>query len=424
MTVETVAAASPKKQHGTWGARSVTSLILFIVATLLLPVALVGHWGHRTVIDSQRYIATVGPLIEQPEVQAALAETVTNAVVAKADTQTQVQSLLGGLLKNDALVGAIAAPIATGINTLIGDLVTKFIASDQFATVWVRLNEAAQKGVVAVLEGGDSGPVQIQGEDVVLDISSALAVIQQHLVDSGITAAANVTIPDKDRQVVLFTSPALAQIRFIYSLTSPILQWLPLLVMAMFALSIALARRRARTIVANGIVLSVTAFLLSATLAVVQSAFENKLSGTPFGAAAQVFWDTLLEYLILGIQGVMMLGIVLIVAGWFGGRTQWALYLRGHVTRGLGEISARMPGALGGFGDFVRGNAEYVRWAIYALMLIILLFSDLIARSTVLWVTALGSGLVTLTQLLAGTAPAAASSVTNVIPSLTEDTTL
>jgi hypothetical protein len=413
--------SAPGQERGKWGGRSITSLILFIIATLLLPIALIGHWGHRTVIDSERYIATVGPLIDQPQVQAALSEAVTNAVVAKADTQNQVQSLLGGLLKNPALVGAIAAPIASGINTLIGDLVTKFIASDQFNTVWIELNKAAQKGVVAVLEGGQSGPVQVKGDEVVLDVSSALAVIQQHLVDSGITAAGNVTIPDKDRQVVLFTSPALAQIRFIYALTSPILQWLPLLVAALFALSIALARRRARTVVATGIVLTVTAFLLSIGLAIGETAFTNQLTGTPFGQASQVFWDTLLEYLVLGIQGLLTLGIVLIVAGWFGGRTTWATMLRGHVTKGLGELSARMP-SLGGFGAFVRERAEYVRWAIYAVLLLILLFSNLFDRPTVLWVTALGAGLVTLVQLVAGTPDEDSSSVTTVIPSETDAT--
>ena len=422
MSDEVVVATPTAKQRGKWGGRSITSLILFIVATLLLPIALIGHWGHRTVIDSQRYLDTVGPLIDQPQVQAALSEAVTNAVVAKADTQNQVESLLGGLLKNDSLVGAIAAPIASGINTLIGDLVTKFIASDQFNTVWLELNKAAQKGVVAVLEGGDSGPVQVKGDEVVLDISSAFAVIQQHLVDSGITAAANITIPDKDRQVVLFNSPALAQIRFIYALTSPILQWLPLIVAAMFALAVALARRRARTVVATGIVLVVTSFLFAIGLSVGQTAFVNQLSSGPFGQAAQVFWDTLLQYLTLGVQGIFWLGLVLILAGWFGGRTAWATTLRGHVTKGLAELSARMP-SVSGLGEFVRGNAQYVRWAIYALMMIILLFSDLFDRTMVFWVTALGAGLVTLVQLIAGS-PAEDQPVTTEIPSEADATIL
>jgi hypothetical protein len=410
-------------QSKRWGARSICSLLIFVLATLLTPVALVGHWGHRTVIDSDRYIATVGPLIEQPEVQAGLADAVTKAVVAKADTENQVSGLLNNLFPNVPITGQLAGPIASGINTLIGDLVTKFIASDQFATVWIQLNTAAQKGLVAVLEGGESGPVQIQGENIVLDISSALGVIQQHLVDAGITAAGNITIPQNERQVVLFSSPALAQVRFIYSLTSPILQWLPLLIAAMFALSIALARRRARTTVATGIVLAVVAFLLTVALTVGQAAFINQLSGTPFGPASQVFWDPLLDYLITGIQGVMTLALVLIVAGWFGGRTAWAKLVRGHVTTGLAELSGRMP-ATGGFGEFLRSNAEYVRWGIYGVLLLILVFSDVVSRGTVLWIAALGAGLVTVVQLFAGTAAAEAPALTREIPVSGDTTTV
>ena len=35
-----------------WGVRAIASLLIFIIATLLTPVAIVGHWGHRTVVDA------------------------------------------------------------------------------------------------------------------------------------------------------------------------------------------------------------------------------------------------------------------------------------------------------------------------------------------------------------------------------------
>jgi hypothetical protein len=411
-TVATTTTATAKR----WGARSICSLLVFCLATILMPIALVGHWGQRTVIDSERYLATVGPLINQPEVQAGLADAVTKAVVAKADTQNQVSGLLEKLFPNTPITGQLAAPIASGINGLINDLVTKFIASDQFATVWIQLNTAAQNGVVAVLEGGDSGPVQIKGPDVVLDISSALAVIQQHLVDSGITAAAKVTIPANDRQIVLYSSPAIQQVRFIYALTSPILRWLPLLVALMFALAVALSRRRARTAVGTGIVLTVWGFLLTIGLAIGQSTFKNQLSGTPFGPASDVFWETLLEYLIMGIQAVIALGIVLIVAGWFGGRTALATAVRRPLVKGLTELGSRMPG-LAGVGAFARQYRTYIYWVIYAIALISLLFAGLSTVSTVLWVSALAAGLVTIVQVLVGAASVEPSSITTAIPS-------
>jgi hypothetical protein len=414
-TTGTVATTTTATARG-WGARSIAALLIFCLATILMPIALIGHWGQRTVIDSERYLATVGPLINEPEVQAGLADAVTKAVVAKADTENQVSGLLEKLFPNTPITGQLAAPIASGINGLIGDLVTKFIASDQFATVWIQLNQAAQKGVVAVLEGGDSGPVQIKGPDVVLDISSALAVIQKHLVDSGITAAANVTIPANDRQIVLYSSPAIQQVRFIYALTAPILQWLPLLVAAMFALAVALARRRARTTVATGIVVTVWGFLLTIGLAIGQGAFKSQLSGTPFGPASDVFWQTLLEYLIIGIQAVIVLGIVLIIAGWFGGRTKLALAVRRPMVKGLNELGSKMSG-VAGLGAFARDYRDYLYWVIYAIALLLLVFAGLFTVSTVLWIAALVAGLVTVVQLLVGAASAGPSSTTTAIPS-------
>jgi len=404
-TTAVLPATAPVKENK-WGARSIVALILFIIASLLTGIALVGHWGHRTVIDSERYIATVGPLIDQPEVQQALGESVTNAVVAKLDTQNQISGLLTNLFPNTPITGAIAAPLASGINGLIGDLVTKFIASDQFATVWIQLNTVAQKGLVAALEGGDSGPVQIKGDDIVLDTSIALTAIQQKLVDSGITIAGSITIPESDRQVVLFNSPALGQIRFVYALTAPILRWLPLFVAVLFVLSVGLARRRARTVVATGIVLVVWGVVLWIATGVGQAAFTNQLAGTPWAIASNAFWNTLLEYLIEGIQGIVLLGIVLIVAGWFGGRTALALTARGHVVKGLTELGQRT--GLAGAGEWVNGNQVWLRWVVYGLALITLLFSGVMSMSTVFWVTALAAGLVTAIQVLAGAAGSAA----------------
>lgn len=405
MSVDTPAQAPATEKR--WGARSIASLVLFVLATVLLIPALIGHWGHRTVIDQERYVATVGPLIEQPEVQQALSTAVTDAVVSKVDTENQVSTLLGNLFPNAGFTDQLAAPIASGINSLIGELVTKFVASDQFATIWIELNKAAQKGVVLVLEGKPGGVVSLQGDQLVLDTSQALTAIQSYLVDSGITAAGNITIPQTDRQIVLATTPALAQIRTIYGLTSPILEWLPLIVAIMFGAAVLLARRRARTTVAAGIVFVVAGVVMLIGLGAGETVFTNQLAGTPWGPAAQVFWSTLLDYLIAGTQALIALGVVLILAGWFGGRTAIAARLRGHVTAGLADLGGRLsdgrPGPL---------PARYLPWArilIFAVAALILLVSSLMAVSTVLWVSALAAGLVTLAQLLAGAGAGAAA---------------
>jgi hypothetical protein len=152
--------------------------------------------------------------------------------------------------------------------------------------------------------------------------------------------------------------------------------------------------------VAAGVVLLVSGLAILLGLNVGQVAFTNELAGTPWGPAADVFWTTLLEYLIAGTQAIVALGIVVVIAGWFGGRTRLARGLRGHVTTGLAQLSGRLSD--GRPGPLPAAMLGYAHWLIYAIGVAILLFSNLMAVSTVLWVSALVAGLVTLAQLLSG----------------------
>ncbi|HEY9377418.1 MAG TPA: hypothetical protein VIQ02_10015, partial [Jiangellaceae bacterium] len=60
--------------------RSVAAVVCLVLAALLMTPAAVAYWGHRTLNDTQRYVDTVGPLVHSPEVQTAIATTVTDAI--------------------------------------------------------------------------------------------------------------------------------------------------------------------------------------------------------------------------------------------------------------------------------------------------------------------------------------------------------
>ena len=388
--------------------RTIGAVVAFVVATLLLIPAVVGHWGNRTVVDTDRYIDTVAPLIQQPEVQEALSTAVTDQIVTRLDTESQVEKLLGNVLPGDGgLTGILSAPIASGINGLIGNLVTKFVASDQFMQVWVEFNRLAQKSAIEMLEGRDDGIVQLQGDNLVLDLSTALQSIQTHLVDSGISAAANIPLPETSTTIVLAQTPVLAQIRSIYQVAGPVLSFLPIIVALLFALAIILSRYRARTVVALGIVLVAAMGVLLLGVSAGQEAITQQLALSPWAAAVDAFWWTLLDYLVAGAQAFITLGVVLVAAGWFGGRTSSARWARGHVTTGLAELSGRsrpgQPGLL------PAGSLPWLRGASYVVGLALLVVSGTFSVSVVLWTSALVAGLLTVIQVLAGPAQATAA---------------
>lgn len=385
--------------HRRWGARAIASLIVFIIATLLTPVAIVGHWGHRTVMDAEAYIATVGPLIEQPEVQEALGKAISDAVIEQVDTRELVDQFLGGFIDNDAIVTMLGAPITAGINNLIGEATQQIVASDAFATAWYGLNELAQASLVKLLEGNPEGVVQVNGDNIVLDMTNLLTAMQKQLVDRGFTVAAKVTVPDTDRQFVLASSAALPQLQFIYRLSSPILQWFPLLLAALFGIAIALARNRGRMVLAAGIALVAMTVATRLSLDSAEVAFIDQLRGSVFEPASTVFWNTFFNYLLAGLDAVIALGIVLIIAGWFSGRSRWATRARGEISTGLHEIGAVIPA---GTRRAIRGYTPVLRWAVVIVLTVVLVFQQRITVSDVLWISALAALLFTVIELLSG----------------------
>ena len=249
-----------------WGVRSIVSLIIFILAVVSTPIALIGNWGHRTIVDSQIYLETVGPLASDPAIQEALTDRLTNAFETQVDTAGLAAGFLGNFIDNPELADKLAGPISAGINSLVRNLIADFIASEEFQKLWIGVNEAAQRSLVAILEGKNEGPIQIRDSAIVLDISSLLTEVQMRLVDRGITIAENVTIPDNDRQIVLYENSAIGAIQTIYQFTGPMLTFYPLIVAVLFALSIALARNRPRTVLSTGIALAAVSLALTFTM--------------------------------------------------------------------------------------------------------------------------------------------------------------
>ena len=377
--------------------RTIFSIIVFVLATVLTPLSVAGHWAHSTIVDAERYIETIGPIGASPEVQSVFAEVVTDAIVEQVNTESLVGDFLGGILPGNEITDRLAGPIATGINGLIGTAVDTFVTSDAFTRAWLELNKAAQKGFIAILQKEPSGPIELQGDDVVLNLDSVIALAQEKLVESGISFAANITVPATDKQFVLMSAPALAQARTFYAFSAPILSWVMVLIAAMFILAILLARRRARTTVAAGIAVIGSAFALYAATVLGEGVVTNQFKGSIFEDSAVVVYQAFLSYLVSGVQALLALGIILVLGGWLAGRTNSAHYVRGHFTRGLNEIADRTGWDTGSrFAPY----APIIRWAVVVIWLAVLLSGNYLGSFSGILFTLFMAGIWTGLEIL------------------------
>ena len=366
--------------------RSVAAVICLVLAGLLTTPAGVAYWGQRTLNDTERYVATVDPLIDSPEVQDAIATKVTDAIEKQVDIEAVLNNVFEGVITERPRLEQLVGPLSAAINSLVEREVRAFIASDEFAELWLQVNIRAQQALQRVLTGEGTGAVTVQGDQLVLDVDEVIKKVKERLVARGLTLVENVPIPETDRQIVLVQSDQLQQLRTIYAFGNPVAIWMLPVVAVLYLLAFVLARRRPRMGVLIGAVIAANAVLLALCLTIGRQLFVNQLSGTVFGPASKVFYDTLLAYLERG-QGVLLaLGLLLVVAGCFAGANRYGTAVRTTLGSGLESLGARMGGDhVGTAGRWVVGNQGWLRVLVVLIGVVALVWGNDITMERFWW---------------------------------------
>ncbi len=379
--------------------RGLTAWVLVVIAAILFPIALTAYWGQRTLTDTERYVATVAPLAQDPTIQLAIGDTITTALVKQLDTQSRVSDLLS----NTPRLQPLAGPIAIGVNDFVGKQVAALLASDQFDSVWVAINRQAQQALIKALDGNPDGAVTIQGDQVVLDTGDLINLVKQRLVDRGLSFAANVPVPSAaDRQVVLLTSPQLAQARTVYALAQPVAQWLIYAVLLLFVVAVLVSRRRARMVIAVGVAIIIGAVVVRLGLAFGQSQVELTLSGTSFAVAQEAFFTILTTFLISAVRTAFALGLVLALLGWYFSGSASARSVRGALGGAVGQAGSRASGtALAPIGAWFARTRTFWRILVPGVAAVVLLVASPLTGSLILWTAVLAVLALVVVEVLA-----------------------
>ncbi len=383
--------------------RSIAAVICLVVGALLTTPAAVAFWGQRTLNDTQRYVETVGPLVDSAEVQDAVATKVIEAIEKRVDVESLLDEAFAGVIDERPRLELLIGPLAGAVNSLIDSQVRAFVASDTFRDLWMAANTKSQQVLLRVLKGDSTGAVSLQDDQVVLDVSEVIDAVQQRLVDRGLTMLEKVPTPDQDRQIVLMDAPQLKDLRTIYAFGNPVATWLLPFAAALLLGAFVLSRRRARMTVAIAGVLVANSLLVAVSLSIGRQLFVNNLSGTVFGPASTVFYDTLLSYLERGQDVMLWLGLLLAVAGWFAGSTTSGAAVRRTVAGGLESVgSALAPGPVGRAGTWVGSNVRWLRVVVGLVGVVVLLWGLDVSLSRLAWSTVLVVVALALLQVLVG----------------------
>lgn len=282
----TDAPATAKKPAGR--GRRIGIVLLILLASVLLLGTAAEVWVKRQVLNTPKWVAASDKILANPKVQAALSTYIVDEIYSNVDVQQELSDKLPDGWKG------IAGPVAAGIRTPATTAVEKILSSDRVAKIWHTVNEKAHQTLVNVLEDKTKIGSTKDGK-VTLDVGEIVRIVG---TDLGLPASVMDKVPSTVGQITIFESSSLAAIQNVVKLLNILGPVLFVLIVALYALAVWLARGRRRLTLRNvGWSIIIVGILLITIRRVTGDYVDSIISNQQYSVAGKIIFGILSELL-------------------------------------------------------------------------------------------------------------------------------
>jgi hypothetical protein len=246
-----------KKRRG----RTIGSWVLIVLACILAVTSVVVAYARNELLNTDTFVATVGPLAKDPAVQAAVANRVSESLVARTDLEERVKDAL------PPRAGFLADPIASSVKTAAHAITLKLVQSSQFQALWNHALRHTHSQLDNLLTGQKVGAISSSNGQVTVDLSQVEVAAKKALAAHGLSVFDKVPAYT-GAPYVLFESKQLQKLQRWIQFLNKLVVVLPIVTLLLFALAVALARDRRRGLVhaSAGLALSMAVLLVGANV--------------------------------------------------------------------------------------------------------------------------------------------------------------
>jgi hypothetical protein len=279
-------------------------------------------------LNTDRWVETSTQLLENEQVQQALATSLTERLFARGDVEARLENRFPSSLD------PLAPQIAGFLEQQSYSVALRLLESPRTQALWEDINRRAHTALVALLKGEDIRRFSTAGGQVVLDVSPLLQQLADRL---GVTTE----LPPDAGQIVIMSSDQLKTAQQLVRALNVISVFLALVIIVLLALTIYLARGfRREALRGAGAAFIVTGVLLLVLRRLAGDAVVDSLTSTATEKAGFNTW--LIASNLLQDQGWLFIayGITAVVGAWLAGPTRWAVGIR----RGLAPTFRYRPG--------------------------------------------------------------------------------
>lgn len=351
------------------------NLIVSICVILAVLVLLAGNlcfWAGNTLINTDKYVATVQPLLAKKSVQVAVADYTTTQLFNKVDVEAAIIDVLPP--KADFLAPQLTAQLRGATEKTL----EKTLAGSRFQRLWTDTNRKAHERLVKAIKSSKTG-------DGKIDLQAVYDRLGQSLQGTKLGFLAGKTLPGKAGSVTVIDAPWLPKARFAVNNIG----WLKpvsLILLAFFsAAAIWLARRKRRMVITLG---SLSALGMLATLIAIQIV-ESRVAGhvqPAYHTAAHDAASIIFQPLVRQTLAVLSFSLLFVIIAWLTGPYRWAkcsvAATRQYLTTPLHRL---IFSAENSSTEWVGANRQTLEWVIVALVGFIMLLVRLSVGLVILY---------------------------------------
>ena len=221
--------------------RGVLVWSLLGLATILMLVSSLTVWSKRQLLDDQAWADSSAQLLANGEVRGAIAQKLSDGLFQRVDVEAQLRARLPAQRQGTA--AALAAALQ---NTVVPAAADRLLQRPRVQTLWENANKRAHAAVVRVLEGkdlGKNGNISTANGVVTLDLRPAITRLATRL---GVEDKLKANADPNAGQLVIMKSNQLGAAQTAVKILKALSSLLVLVVFALYALAIYLARGRRR----------------------------------------------------------------------------------------------------------------------------------------------------------------------------------
>ena len=358
--LQTTTASPDTKGGGGWWRVPIIAVCLVLVG-VLAPLSILATWAHDEVSDTDRYVETVAPLADSPEVQDAVATRLTARIVGLIDVQAVTKEAIDALSQRGlppraaASLTALTPPLVAGVENFVDNQVRRLVASDAFANAWEQANRVAHNQMVAILTGETGGAVEVNGDAVQLNLAPLIDDVKQRLEDAGFTLASR--IPAVTTEITLFQSADLAKAQTAFRLLDAAARALPIIALVLLGIAVVVSKRRRHTLMIGALVIAGSMVLLGAGLNLFRIAYLDAVPTDRLPAdAAAVIFDQIVGFIRLNLRALLVISLAVAFVAWVSGPERAPALVRQGSRRTMDAVRERRDSAglgTGPVGEFL-----------------------------------------------------------------------